>query len=1214
MDASDDRDVKLQRASADLLADFQRSLPKLLWHSSKSSDSIARRRVRQRMRRKDVDSMVKLLEPFQEWPQLLDPHLARILPQIVDAFLEIISSPQIQQSHRPGSNVSTRLATVSMPRAICQLLYTLCKVRGEKVISQFFTNEPKYLEPMLAAFEAWDANKEFQQDDEEEQDGPMTWYERYITLLWLSHLLLAPFDLASISSIGPLKDAGGHVMGIEVFSSLPGIARRLLPVCHQYLVSASKERESTRTLLVRLSLRPDMRRLGLLQALMHWALSSLESQPTDGRFVSIYQHIGVLSFIAGVLVSADKHIVGPLLLPIFKISQCILVGKDPINENIRSSALARKVLIKILRSITILVVQSGMSTYVPEEEMSHILEDIIDHLLTALADKETPVRYAASKALSVIATALEPEMAAEVVEAIIGSMKEDLFWEDEARGLLFKSHEVNMIENVSLKPKFSAVNPLRWHGLTLTLAQLLFRRSPSPEQLPEVLSALILALGFEQRSSTGSSIGTNVRDSACFGIWSLARRYTTAELSAVNCSAIQAANCASRSMSVLQVLATELVVAGSLDPSGNIRRGSSAALQELIGRHPDTIVQGISILQVVDYHAVALRSRSATEVAIAASKLGDCYCDAILDGLLGWRAVGSPDAESRRLASISIGLLSVAQSMSRVNVLINRLLKGLSNPNSHLVEERHGLLLSLAEVIDCTRSVTSSAEFLPPDMSTSITSIWKLFSNVLLMSEKDFVSTPLRPELTAEAACRLISAVAHWESAQDGSEPAAIDLDASIYVLSLCLNRGEDFVIRSAASAANDLFMILTRQKRADLVGSWTSSLEKDVKGRQLNLNRGFGHIAALGLVFDRFATEDGTTGLAPEQRTIIDALVLRTSPSFSIESRVAALRSLSASVSISKGDLLSRVVVIPSVIESMRTSLEDYTIDQRGDIGSWVRLAAIDAVAAAPEQVTVGSCSGQDEVFAGICRLAAEKLDKVRIRAWACLQVLRSQDQVTPAGFDGVDQVSSHEYYLELLNLLHHKSLRLALLEGYVTSAGAGSEALLINSRSALIAFAEHNGGDYSLSDLCADLVEVLRRNSSNDRVAVPAMEVLAFILFDSGFNEILEGFKWRALFVTVQKAHFKSGNAQKLEAAVKIYSGLLPIKNVRKDAAEKLVGMLLHRFAQVRNAVADALWVACENPSLMGVDWGASPRELKHDRWGEFREGILSEFEGSQ
>lgn len=95
--------------------------------------------------------------------------------------------------------------------------------------------------------------------------------------------------------------------------------------------------------------------------------------------------------------------------------------------------------------------------------------------------------------------------------------------------------------------------------------------------------------------------------------------------------------------SVLQVLATELVISASLDPAGNIRRGSSAALQELIGRHPNTIAEGISVVQAVDYHAVALRSRAIMEVAFQASKLAKPYMVGILDALLGWRGVGDAD-------------------------------------------------------------------------------------------------------------------------------------------------------------------------------------------------------------------------------------------------------------------------------------------------------------------------------------------------------------------------------------------------------------------------------------------------------------------------------------------------------------------------------------------------------------------------------------------
>lgn len=54
-------------------------------------------------------------------------------------------------------------------------------------------------------------------------------------------------------------------------------------------------------------------------------------------------------------------------------------------------------------------------------------------------------------------------------------------------------------------------------------------------------------------------------------------------------------------------MAVQLLLSACLDPAGNIRRGSSAALQELIGRHPNQVTEGIAIVQIVDYQAVGLR-------------------------------------------------------------------------------------------------------------------------------------------------------------------------------------------------------------------------------------------------------------------------------------------------------------------------------------------------------------------------------------------------------------------------------------------------------------------------------------------------------------------------------------------------------------------------------------------------------------------------------
>jgi hypothetical protein len=72
---------------------------------------------------------------------------------------------------------------------------------------------------------------------------------------------------------------------------------------------------------------------------------------------------------------------------------------------------------------------------------------------------------------------------------------------------------------------------------------------------------------------------------------------------------------------------------------------------------------------------------------------------------------------------------------------------------------------------------------------------------------------------------------------------------------------------------------------------------------------------------------------------------------------------------------------------------LTDYTTDRRGDIGSFIRIEAIQAVQIIIEQAKASDTTSDttatyiDRFIGCLCRLAAEKLDKVRFQAWTCLQ-----------------------------------------------------------------------------------------------------------------------------------------------------------------------------------------------------------------------------------
>lgn len=314
----------------------------------------------------------------------------------------------------------------------------------------------------------------------------------------------------------------------------------------------------------------------------------------------------------------------------------------------------------------------------------------------------------------------------------------------------------------------------------------------------------------------------------------------------------------------------------------------------------------------------------------------------------------------------------------------------------------------------------------------------------------------------------------------------------------------------------------------------------------------------------------------------------------------------------------LTSLVISENLSQALHACLSDYTTDRRGDVGSLIRLEAIDATVVVLKRGLLCMRETQD-IAARICGLAVEKLDKVRFRAWNCLRVnwgvfglganpqtyveywlsTRHLTNSSKSLISDISQTSTIEYFLQLLSLCSQTStqdwIRKPLLEGYVTSAGAGSESLLGASRAAFNLYTESSDLT-TLATLCTYLTDLLRDNISNDRLAVPILEFVAF-LFEAGVLQRLrdQDFAWKRLFTNVRNAHFKSGNVQKIEAAVKIYAGIMAVPGVKTEVQEKLCSMLLHPYPKIRNAAADAFLIATEDEKLMGVNWSKNPAELK-------------------
>jgi len=1068
------------------------------------------------------------VEPFQEDPQLLDSQMKNLIPPLVVAYLKYI-----QISPRP----LLKKKLIPLSHAVCRILNLLCKVRGEKVIAGFLNNEPRYLEPILTEFEKEDNFPT--QALEEVSQKIVPWEERYVLLLWLSHLMLAPFPLTSISALQPSQETSNR-FDIDLPPQLPGVALRVLPICIRHLDSATKERHAAALLLVRLSVRPDMRRIGLLDSLVQWALSFFTT--SSQKLSDIHQCLGVLSFLSGLVASSTNQEIGPFLPTVYKSCQDII--SEGALSFVRSSAVARKLVIKILRNVVVHCLQPTSAPY--GVDISTTLEDVIDFLLESLADGDTPVRYAASKSLSMITIKLKGGLAREVVEAILGCLNENVYWEGSKRNL-------------------DAVNPLRWHGLVLTLAHLLYRRAPSTELLPDILNALILALAFEQRSSTGGSIGTNVRDAACFGIWALSRRYSTKELLAVQTTSIRASQKKHQMYSVPQVLAVELLLAACLDPAGNIRRGSSAALQELIGRHPDTVHDGIPLVQIVDYHAVGLRDRATCDVAIKAARRSRIYWDALFENLLEWRGVGSLDVSSRLSAATAVGLLSRLQPFEVVIGMVDQICQHLGGLASREVEEHHGLVMSLAFLInECSMQSSiqdgknANVEEKPLVRRTmedlaNLTRLWSLFEGSLQLEDKAFTSTALRPELTTAAFCNLLGSLATVTcQVSKSSETCSLPSKNMVRFFNLCLERDEESVLQAIPTAAIHVVELAqTDPKFADtnVVHLWASYLDRKSSYSGL---RGSGYAIALGAIYSRLNATVNDIGSPENQAQIIQVLTVRCTAAVKIAARTVSLQSLKVLLekTLERHTAINLHGESPALPQDARdkitmalnTALNDYTITERGDIGSLVRLEALNTTETAWTTGLLKGSVGEDQLHASVLRLSVEKLDKIRARAAHCLELgnqehfercaasrafFRNRLLIDNSAIIGVtDGVSSYAYFTETLKIFNPSSpywLKVAVLEGYVSSAGMGSESVVQNSRMALVdaidqlpvTLSEANESGCSLLDIMDQLLELLKINISTERILIPILEVIAF-LFDAQILQRLIGTSFKYVSIS--------------------------------------------------------------------------------------------------
>ncbi|GJN94382.1 hypothetical protein Rhopal_007462-T1 [Rhodotorula paludigena] len=625
-------------------------------------------------------------------------------------------------------------------------------------------------------------------------------------------------------------------------------------------------------------------------------------------------------------------------------------------------------------------------------------------------------------------------------------------------------------------------------------------------------------------------------------------------------------------------LAESLLCTACFDREVSVRRAASAAWQEAVGRW-GVFPHGIATLRLVDFFTVSVRHRAFLQAAVGVAEFDD-YRAAIVAHLIGGDGVASTgtgiahyDGEIRALSAQALGKVVSATAEQLGENLALKQVDKLSKTKD--VAKLHGLLLSLAALADALQSLPQRDDL----RMTIFRAVCALHPSTRSLKSNHLVLTAALSALASSAP----------PSPPPSASSAEAPLPANWFdVVYLACDRSEETTHEQAGEAMQRVSAAVDCRKE---INRTTYSAETHNDER----------IASVVQRLIDFIARDGSKKAATVEgrRNGVDALA-------------TLVCEHGRSLATSMPDLLS------SALSVLTLGFSDYTTDQRGDVGSWVRSATVVAWATLLPTLLppgAGELAKQklvDGVVASMIKQAIEKLDGVREAAGNALMklwewqstrdcdgevvVLRNSDvwrEIASAERqEWRDLTWAAERMLPLLSVPEYRD---ELLEGAVLSNTQYSSstpfldfALLLPSLPDPTA---STSNPYSLLSLLVDLHSLAKRTFASNRHIIPLLSLLSSLAEAGVLDEVAlagddvadgKGPKTlRNLLALACTGVAKFKSAARLTASAKLAVAFLAVPVVGHAAADKLPLFLAHP----QPWTADELFGAA---SALGIDEG--------------------------
>lgn len=1130
-----------------------------------------------------VHKIRSIMDKYQEQGQLLEPYLE----SIVSPLMAIVRSRTVELG-----TASDEILEVIQP--ICIVIYSLVTVCGYKSVFRFFPHQVSDLELAVSLLEKCHATNSVS-SLRHESTGEME--TKCIVLLWLSILVLIPFDLSSVdTSIASRNNAGGD--------GPPPLVMRIIETCKDYLSNAGPMRTIAGLLLSRLLTRPDMSKA--FTSFIDWAHDTLSS--VEDNVIGHFRLLGAVEALAATFKIGSTSVLLNVV-PILWSDTSVLIKSRTASR----SSLLRKHLIKLTQRIGLTSLPPRPATWhyvgknktlgenislhemrdseqlnnpvdmnscntlqktsCGEEDMDvpDILEDIIELLLSGLRDTDTVVRWSAAKGIGRVASRLTYSLADEVLSSVL-----ELFSPSEGDG--------------------------SWHGGCLALGELARRGLLLPISFPKVVPVIIKALHYDIRRGP-HSVGSHVRDASAYVCWAFSRAYYQRDMK-----------------SVLEQVAPHLLTVACYDREVNCRRAAAAAFQENVGRQGN-FPHGIDIVNTADYFALSSRANSYLNVAVCIAQY-DGYLHQFVDELLH-NKICHWDKSLRELAATALSLLVKFEPEYFANVIMEKLVPCTLSSDLCM---RHGGTLATGELV---LALYKHNYALSTDKQ-------KVISGIVSAIEKARLYRGKGGEIMRSAVCRFIECISIAQISLTEKIKRSL-LDTLNENLKHPNSHIQNASVEALKHYISTYFLSMENKGVNDIMSRYLQQLtDPNVAARR-------GSSLALGVLPFEFLAK----GWKPVITKLCSACGVEDNPEDrDAEARVNAVKGLVSVCEIlsetkessdffSEEDGLALFALIRNeVMDSLFKALDDYSTDNRGDVGSWIREAAMDGL----ERCTYILCKRDsfnqekrsslqleksddssdvlnsyfdatlaNNLVGGIVKQAVEKMDKLRESAARILKRLLYNkttsvphiphreflEHIVPDEAElkwGVPTVS----YPRFVQLLKVSCYSKYVVSGLVISIGGLQDSLRKASLSALLDYLQSSiteGHDDSRElSLSMDILWILQKYRRCDRVIVPTLKTVE-ILFS------------RKLLLTMedQTPVFCVGildslavelrgtkDFAKLTAGITILGYIASISDpINTRAFSHLLSFLGHRYPKIRKSAAEqAYLVLLENGNLISED----------------------------